>query len=269
MPFSLDPNDIAAVRTHLGARFDQLRNTMLDLGSFPAFLFSDDRPRLIQSREAAFQLLDQWVTAEPKATSGIHARLPDLVQRRSLSESLLGAVTRSDYADPLIDLFNYPAVDFRVFAAAPDLIALLGKSGLITVTGLDARPWGLHTGDHAFHYHQPLRRGYGSGIHYGLIGAILRMAEKYQLTARFALDERRLQFEEGYREVHEADHWCGPPLAEADLDHLAVVGETFHSDPDSGTSLLSPHAGLSVRWTTDGAQDRRDRRVHATAKVRN
>ena len=253
MPFNLDPNDTAAVRAHLGARFDQLRNTMLDLGSFPAFLFSDDRPRLMQSRAAALQLLDQWVAAEPKTTGEIHARLPGLVQRRSLSESLLEAATWSAYADPLIDLFNYPAADSRVFTAAPDLIPLLDESGLVTVTGLDARPWGLHTGDYAFHYHQLLRRGYGSGIHYGLIGTVLRMAEKYQLTARFALDERRLQFKEEYREIHEADYWYGPSLAEADLDDLAVLGETFHGDPDGGTSLLSPYAGLSVRWTADGA----------------
>lgn len=44
MPFNLDPNDVAAVRAHLGSRFDELRRTMLDLDSFPAFLFSDDRP---------------------------------------------------------------------------------------------------------------------------------------------------------------------------------------------------------------------------------
>lgn len=252
MPFNLDPNDVASVRAHLGSQFDELRETMLDLDSFPAFLFSDDRPRLMQSRAAAVQLLDQWVAAEPTTTNEIHARLPDMVQRRSLSESLLEAATWSDYADPLVDLFNYPAADSRVFAAAPHLIPLLDESGLITVTGLDARPWGLHTGEYAFHYHQLLRRGYGSGIHYGLIGTVLRMAEQHQATARFALDERRLQFKEEYREIHEADYWYGPSLTEAGLDNLAVVGETFHGDPDGGTSLLSPYAGLSVRWTSDG-----------------
>lgn len=253
MPFNLDPNDIATIRAQLGTRFDELRRTMLDLDAFPAFLFSDDRPRLAQSRAASVQLLDQWVASEPTTASKIYARLPELVRYHSLSQSLLEAVVWSDYADPLIDLFNYPATDSRVFAAAPHLVPLLDESGLISAAGLDARPWGLHTGEYAFHYHQLLRRGFGSGIHYGLIGTVLRIAEQHQLTARFALDERRLQFKNEYREFHEADYWYGPSLSEADLDNLAVVGETFHGDPDGGTSLLSPYAGLSVRWTADGA----------------
>lgn len=253
MTFSLDPDDIAVVRSHLGPRFDEFRRTMLDLDCPPIFLFADDRPRLMESRAAALQLLDRWVAAEPKRTSEIHAHLPDLAQCRSLSESLLQAATWLNYADPLIDLFNYPAADSRVFKAAPHLIPLLDESGLVKVTGLDARPWGLHTGNFAFHYHQLLRRGYSSGIHYSLIDTVLRSAEKYRLTARFALDERRLQFKDEYREIYEADYWYGPSLSETDLDNLTVVGETFHGDPDGGTSLLNPYAGLSVRWTANGA----------------
>ncbi len=158
----------------------------------------------------------------------------------------------SDFADPLIDLFGYPATDSRVFAAAPHLVPLLDESGLVTVAGLDARPWGLHTNKYAFHYHQLMRRSFGSGIHYGLVGTILRLSEEHDLTARFALDERRLQFKDEYREIHELDYWYGPSLTDADLDDLTVVGETFHGDPEGGTSLLNPYAGLSIRWTADG-----------------
>ena len=182
----------------------------------------------------------------------IYKRLPDIVQHRSISESLLEAVMWSDYSDPLIDLFNYPTADSRVFAAAPSLLPLLDESGLVRVTDLDARPWGLFTGDYAFQYHQLLRRNFGSGIHYGLIGTVLRLSEQHHLAARLALDERRLRFKDEYRETFEFDYWYGPSLTEADLDNLSVVGETFHGDPDGGASLLNPYAGLSVRWTSDG-----------------
>lgn len=252
MPFDLDLNDIALIRAHLGNRFDELHGVMLDVDTHPVFLFHDDRPRLVEARARAVELLDKWVVSEPTTPNEIYARLPDLVQHRAVSDSLLEAAMWPDFDDPLIDLFDYPATDSRVFAAAPHLVPLLDESGLVTVAGLDARPWGLHTSKYAFHYHQLMRRGFGSGIHYGLIGTILRLSEEHGLTARFALDERRVQFKDEYREIHEADYWYGPSLADADLDDLTVVGETFHGDPEGGMSLLSPYAGLSVRWTADG-----------------
>ncbi len=70
-------------------------------------------------------------------------------------------------------------------------------------------PGGLHTGKHAFQYHQLLRRGYRSGIHYELTGTVLRLAEQHDLTS------------------------------------LAAVGETFHGDPNGGTCWLHTYAGLS------------------------
>lgn len=252
MAVDLDPDGVALIRAHLGTSFHELRAVMLDVDTFPAFLFHDDRPRLVEARTRAIELLDRWVVAAPSMTGEIYARLPNLIQHRSVSESLLEAVVWSDNADPLIDLFNYPDTNSRVFTAAPHLVPLLDESGLITVTGLDARPWGLHTDKYAFHYHQLMRRNFGSSIHYNLIGTVLRLAEKYDLTARFALDERRVRFKDEYREIHEADYWYGPSLVDADLDDIAVVGETFHGDPEGGTSLFHPYAGLSVRWSADG-----------------
>lgn len=252
MPVDLNLNDIALIRARLGIRLDELHGVMLDVDAHPVFLFQDDRPRLVEARTRAVELLDEWVASEPTTTDEIHGRLPDLVQHRSVSDSLLEAAMWSDVADPLIDLFGYPATDSRVFAAAPHLAPLLDESGLITVAGLDARPWGLRTGKYAFQYHQLMRRGFGSGIHYGLIGTILRLSEEHDLTTRFAIDERRVQFEDEYREIHEYDYWYGPSLADADLDDLTVLGETFHGDSEGGTSLLNPYAGLSVRWTADG-----------------
>jgi hypothetical protein len=252
MPYDLDPKDMAAVRAHLGSQLDVLLLTMLDVDAFPIFLFSDDRARLVEARGRAADLLVQWLTAEPDKARGMYSRLPDQLQYRSVAESLLEAVTWADYFDLPIELFRNPAPDSRVLVAAPHLVPLLDESGLVTVTGLDARPWGLHTGEYAFQYHQLLRRSYGSGVHYGLIGTVLRVSNQHGLTARLAIDERRLRFKHEYQEIHEHDHWFGRSLSEEDLDILSVVGETFHGDPDGGTSWLHPYAGVSVRWTADG-----------------
>lgn len=246
---SLDADDIASIRAVIGSLSDELRQTMLDVDSHPAFLFSDDRPRLVQMRTEAVDLLDQWVSTDPRKCSEIYERLPDIVQGRTAAESLLQAATWSGFADPLIEAFDYPAASSRVFKAAPHLFHLLDESGLIDVGGMDARPWGLHSGEFAFHYHQLLRRGFGSAVHYGLVALVLRASKQHHLRARLALDERRVQYRNEYQETLEADYWYGRPLAETDLDDLGVVGETFHGDPDGGISPLNPYAGLSVRWT--------------------
>ncbi|MGW9405143.1 hypothetical protein ACWGQ2_14380 [Arthrobacter sp. NPDC055585] len=252
MHFKLIPDDISLIRAHLGVEFDLLSRVMLDIDAFPSFLFSDDRPRLVEARGRALELLRRWKSEEPEVTGSICSRLPDFVLSRSVPESLLEAAMWSDEPDPLIDQFGFPDINSRVFAAAPQLVPLLDESGLIKVEALDARPWGLHTGEFAFQYHQLLRRGFGSRIHYGLIGIVLDVAKGHGLSARLALDERRLQFKDEYQEFHEYDYWYGASLSEESLDDLATVGETFHGDPNGGTSLLHPYAGLSVRWTADG-----------------
>ncbi|MEI3844908.1 MULTISPECIES: hypothetical protein [unclassified Microbacterium] len=244
--------EMAIVRAQLGQHFDQLVTVMRDVDTFPIFLFSDDRPRLVEARTRAVEVLDAWVVAAPESAQRIYKTLPDYHQTRSVAESLLEAATATDFNDPSIGLFAAPDPRSRVFAAAPHLLPLLDESGLVLIDGLDARPWGLHTHDYAFQYHQLLRRAYGSGIHYGLIDTILRLSAAHGLTARLALDERRVRFKNEYQEVHEFDYWYGRALQEEELDTLSVVGETFHGDPHGGTSLLHPYAGLSVRWKADG-----------------
>lgn len=252
MALDLNSDDIRSIRAELGPLLGELLQVMLDVDAFPSCLLSDERPRLVHACKNAVDRLGLWVLREPEVTAEIFARLPDLVRGRSVSESMLEAVTWSGFFGPSISLFDRPSPDSRVFAAAPPLFKLLDESGLVAIDGLDARPWGLHFGDYAFHYHQLLRRSFGSRIHYGLVSTLLRTADNHNLTIRVALDERRLQFRDEYEEFHEADYWYGPPLSESALDDLAAVGETFHGDPDGGTSMLNPYAGLSVRWTASG-----------------
>ena len=253
MPYDLDSRDIATVRARLGSVFAELHQTMLDVDAPPIFLFADQRPRLVAARTRAVDVLDQWVEEEPETVAGILSRLPDMFRNQSTAESLLEAATSAIYFDLPIDLFNIPSPDSRIFAAARNLVPLLDESGLVTVTSLDARPWGLHTGKYAFQYHQLLRRGYGSGIHHELVGMVLRLAEQHHLVARLALDDRRLRYKDEYEEFFERDRWYGRSLSDDDLDSLSAVGETFHGDANGGASWLHPYAGLSVRWTADGS----------------
>jgi hypothetical protein len=252
MSDDLNISDMAAIRGRLGPLYDDLHQTMLDADTAPLFLFSKGSPRLVEVRDKAVAVLDRWAVEEPNVVASIYERLMDVLQKPSVSESLLEAVTWATHSKLSIDLFDNPSPDSRVFAAAPNLIPLLDESGLVTVTNLDARPWGLHTGNYAFQYHQLLRRGFGSNIHYELIGTVLRLAKQHELIARLALDDRRLRYKDEYEEWEERDFWYGRSLVGDDLDNLSAVGETFHGDPDGGTSWLHLYAGLSVRWTADG-----------------
>lgn len=237
---------------------------MLDMDAFPAFLLADDRPRLVQARERATEILTRWVAADPELAQGMFSRLPDTIQDRSVAESLLEAATCTTSFAPSIELFSNPSTDSRVLRAAPHLIPLLDESGLVTVIGLDARPWGLHTGEYAFQHDQLLRRSFSSRIHYGLIGTVLRVSDQHQLTARLAIDERRLQFKHEYQEIHEFDYWFGRSLREDDLDLLSAVGETFHGDPRWRSFVAPPIRGTIHPMDNRRApKGRRNRRVHA------
>jgi hypothetical protein len=129
MPYELDPGDIAVVRARLGPLLDELRQTMLDVDVPPIFLFADHRTRLVEVRTRAVDVLEQWAAEDSGTVAGIYARLPDMLQNPSAPESLLEAVTSASYFDLPIDLFNNPATDSRVFAAAPNLVPLLDESG--------------------------------------------------------------------------------------------------------------------------------------------
>jgi hypothetical protein len=253
MSADLNITDMAAVRGRLGHVYEDLHQTMLDVDEAPLFLFSTASARLVEVRDKAMAILDRWTVEEPSGVADIYQRLMDVLRKPSVAQSLLEAVCWAAHADLPIELFDNPSAESRVFAAAPNLIPLLDESGLVTVTDLDARPWGLHTGNYAFQYHQFLRRGFGSNIHYELIGKVLRLAKQHDLIARLALDDRRLRYKEEYEEWDERDFWYGRRLDDDDLDNLSAVGETFHADPDGGTSWLHPYAGLSIRWTADGS----------------
>jgi hypothetical protein len=222
------------------------------LGTPPISVFSDDRSRIVEVRTRAVAILERWEADDPVGVRGLIDRIPAVLQLPSSAQSLLEAAPWEDYFAIPQSVLLPPDQGSRVFAAVPELLERLDDDGLLEVAGLDARPHGLFFGELSLHYHQLLRRGFGSNIHYELLGTLLAIADRQSVSARVAIDERRLRFRSEHEAIEERDYWYGPPLSESALDDPDLGGETIHGDPEQGRSLLNPYAALSVRWTRDG-----------------
>lgn len=248
----IDPAIASAVKDRLGSVYDELLGVMIDLAVPPIFLFGDARPRLVAVRERARAAVAAWEADDPAAVGALVDRLPQVLQVGDVTQSLLEAAPWSDYFEIPPSAFAAPPHDAPVLLAIPELAARLDDDGLVDVSDLDAQPHGLFVGDFSLHYHQLLRRSFGSSIHYDLVGTVLAAAARHPVTARLAVDERRLRFRHEHEEILERDYWYGPPLTDQSIDDLNAVGETVHGDPDGETSFINPYAALSVRWTRDG-----------------
>lgn len=250
----IDPNVTARVRTILGPLYDEMLQVMIDLATPPVFLFADDRARLVDVRERSAAILRAWAADHSDDAAALVNLLPRVMQGPDVAESLLETSPWADYFRLPASTFELPRVDAPVFAALPSLLELADDDGLLDVDGVDARPHGLFIDDFSLHYHQLLRRGFGSNIHYDLIGSVLGLARrKEEVCARIAIDERRLRRRDEHREVEERDYWYGPQLDETKLDDLTALGETIHGDPECGRSILCPYWAASIRWKRDGA----------------
>lgn len=233
----IDPHVTARVRTILGPLYDELLQVMIDLAAPPIFLFADDRARLVDVRERSAAVLRAWAADHSDDATALVNLLPRVMQGPDVAASLLETAPWADYFRLPASTFELPTVDAPVFAALPSLFELADDDGLLDVAGLDARPHGVFIEDFSLHYHQLLRRGFGSNIHYDLIGSVLGLARrKEQLRARIAIDERRLRRREEHQEIEERDYWYGPQLQldETKLDDLTALGETIHGDPQCG-----------------------------------
>lgn len=97
------------------------------------------------------EVLDLWAQEESDTVTAMVLRLPEVLQCPSAAESLLEAVTWPPFFDLPDEIFETPRLNSRVFAAAPELAERVDESGLVNVSGMDARSHGLHTGGYAFH----------------------------------------------------------------------------------------------------------------------
>jgi hypothetical protein len=247
----IDVRIAASVRDRLGPAYDDLLSVMLDLAVPPIFLFADTRPRLIAARDRAVAAIEAWQQADPVTVAALVERVPEVLRTETSAQALLESAPWQEYFAVPPSTFGPPQADSPVLAAVPELTERLDDDGLIDVTGLDARPHGLFVGGYSLHYHQLLRRSFGSNIHYGLIATVLATAGRLPARARLAVDERRLRLESEHEELEERDYWHGQQLSESFLDDLNATGETVHGDPHGGQSLWSPYAAISVRWTSD------------------
>lgn len=242
-----------AVKDCLGSAYDELLGAMLDLDVPPIYLYLDDRARLVQARDAAASAILAWATAEPSAVAKLVSLLPEPLRVDRHEVALLEGGTWRDYFDLPVAVFSSPSTDSPAWRAVPELAARLDDDGLIDIAGMDARPHGLLTRQHSLQYHQLLRRGFQSNVHYGLVAELLDARERYGCKTRLAIDERRVRLRSEHRELFEHDYWYGPPLNADVLDDMHALGETVHGDPEGGASLLNPYVALSVRWKAEGS----------------
>lgn len=242
---------VAAVKGRLGVIYEDLLEVMTDLATPPIFLFSDDRARLVEARSRAVTCIEDWHASEPEVVDGLVDRLPQVMQLGDAAASLLEAAPWADYFDMHWPAFQKPALTDRVFSRAPDLLDRVDDDGLLSVADLDARPHGLLHADLSIHYHQFLRRGFASNIHYDLVATVLGIARVKAVQARLAVDGHRLRLRSEHEEIEERDYWFGPPLNVELLDNEHLVGETIHGDLEGGQSILNPYVAASFRWTAD------------------
>jgi len=250
---TIDYRLTATVREALGSLYGDLLGIMRDLSAAPLFFYRDKRPRLVQVRDRATEAIRTWAERYPTTFNEMVDLLPRVLALRDSAASLVEAATWDDYFAIPQSAFTYPRHDSPVLAAVPRLATFLDDHGLIDVADLDARPHGLFIGPLSVHYHQFLRRGFTSNVHYELVEAVVGIARLDRIRARIAIDDGRIRYRDEHLEMEERDYWYGPTLTEEALDDPQLVGETVHGDPELGQSILSPYAAVCVRWTRERA----------------
>lgn len=239
----VDRDAAKEVQAVLGNLYSELIEVMLDVDTAPIYLDSDDRPRLVRIRDKAKGVLQQWFRDDPATAASVTSRLtPDL--------SILEVATWYDYFEVPGAALRVPLPNSRVFTAVPHLWSRLDKDGLLHLEDLDAQPHGIFVDDYSLQYHQLMRRGFHSAVHTDLVALVLSIGEREDVTARLAIDERRLRLRSEHQEYFERDYWFGPPLRSDLIDDPSEIGDSYFANP--GPSRIDPYVGLSTRWTWDG-----------------
>ena len=241
------------VKKQLGPVYDELLQVMIDLASSPIGAFSDDRRRLVEARTTAWRIISEWTETFPEKAGELHDMVPRAWRAPDVAQALVEAVLLEDYFVIPKSAFTPVTADDRVVASNPELLKHIDDDGLIDVRSFDAHPHGVFHKDLALHYHQFLWRGFVNTIHYELIAMILQLARSGSVTARLAIDERRLRFRSEYEKRIELDYWFGPPLNDATLDDIGYIGETVHGSSNLSASSSTPeYMATSFRWKHDG-----------------
>ncbi len=121
------------------------------------------------------------------------------------------------------------ASDSEVAQRFPELFDELDDEGLITLddrfTLMDG---GIAYKEHVLHFHQCLRRGFGSNPNYDFLARLAAYYRKTKETNEFkiAIDPRRVMHLSDYQRTMEADAWFGALFDPADIDNHDAVGLT-------------------------------------------
>ncbi len=90
---------------------------------------------------------------------------------------------------------------------------------------------GIEYKDHILHYHQFLRRGYGSNPNFDFLNRFIRYYHQTKTENKFriAIDHHRIMPKEFYRQIVEMDAWFGPKFDKSKLDDRNAIGLTVHT----------------------------------------
>lgn len=201
---------VYAVQSRLGRVYDELVRVLLDVGVAPLFLSSDERGRVSAVRERVVDAIREWEAEAPALVASLVARLPAAFQLPDAAQALLDSVPSVNYFAIPESLFEPSAECSPVVSAVSVLQNRWDEDGLISVEGLDAVPHGVVVGDFSLDYHQFPRRGFGSNVHYDLVGTILKVGSRADVVARLALDDRKCRLRHEHEEIFERDYWYGP-----------------------------------------------------------
>ena len=120
--------------------------------------------------------------------------------------------------------------DSKVLKTYPNLRERMDRDGLLYIDEtLKLFDGGIEYKDHILHYHQFLRRGYGSNPNFDFLGRFIRhyLQTKNINQFRIAIDHSRLMPKEFYRHIAELDRWFGPDFDRNKLDNPNAVGLTI------------------------------------------
>lgn len=242
------------VKRELGLKFDELIRAMKDLDTAPCFLFGEDRSRIISIREHAEGAIETWVVGNQEESIKLYDQLPSPLQTGRVAKDLLVAGIWNSYFEIAESSMSVPSPGSRVFEHVPELLNEIDDDGLVDVSKLDARPYGIFAGNYSLYYHQFLRRNFTSNTNVDLTIPLLQAAGSGDIYVRIAIDEERIRYRNEHREIIERDHWYGPPLDDRRLDDPNVVGETIHGN--TKLNSLYPYIALSSRWKREKGNDK-------------
>lgn len=229
-------------------KLNKLVNLCLHFNVFPIFLpncfYSQGPPEIATLFSKLVEECENWLSAmRQEEINQLIESLPSSVRQfieyetksnqqpdlERIAIYYLVAEVQAKY-HPIKNSWEYNLEKSEVLKVYPELEAKLDKDGLLKIDSeIELLAGGIVYRDHVLHYHQLLRRGFGSNPNFDFTGRFLAYYYKTRLTNSFrvAIDHRRIMAKEFYQQMYEFDTWYGPPFDPTTIDNPKTVGLTI------------------------------------------